>query len=346
MHRNSIVSRGLRGIAFASALLWPLAAGAVATNLTLTTPAGPAVRQKVIVLDAGGKKVEEKETDDRGAVAFDLPEGSYTVESEDGGRSSSFSVRKPGPVVLTLPLAGGAAAAATTTAASSKDGPAFDIEAVYRYTAGDVDSAAFIDGLGLEPESRSRNLTANGGGVTGRVHLPPCELIGGGTLYLEMGGMWYADGDKKGAQFGQEGFTGLALADTELDWTYRVGTGVRWGLPVGKSEIGFSPFAGFEFDRYDLSLKLDESAFGFEPTSKSKDPLVTSVALGGQIDFRPCRDGCGFYLFAGGGYKFALWNDEQTIIDDTPGGFPAGAAYEIDNRWYINSGIGYRFNMP
>lgn len=345
MHRQPTVSRALRGVAFLSALLWPLAAGAVATHLTVTTPAGPAVRQKMIVIDAGGKKVEEKDTDDRGAVAFDLPAGTYTVESETGGRSSSFAVREPGPVALTLPLTGGAAAAATTGVAG-KIGPRFDLEALYRYTGGDVESAALIDGLGLDAEMRERNLTANAGGVTGRIHLPPCDMLGGGTAYFEMGGVWYADGDQNGARFGQEGFTGLALADTELSWTYRVGTGVRWGLPVAKSEIGFSPFAGFEFDRYDLSLKLDESAFGFEPTWKQKEPLVTSVALGGQIDLRPCREGCGFYLFAGGGYKFAVWNEDQTIQDDTPGGFPAGAAFQVDDRWYLNSGIGYRFNLP
>lgn len=342
MHRQTLVSRWLRGVAFASAVLWPLAAGAVATNLTLTTPAGPAVRQKVIVLDASGKKVAEKKTDDRGAIAFDLPAGSYSVQGEDGGRSSSFSVREPGPVVLTLPLAGGMGAAASTAGAEQHRGPRFDLEALYRYTAGDVKTTANIEGLGLDSSSRTRDLTANAGGATGRIHLPPCELIGGGTPYFEMGGVWYADAEKNGASFGLPGVTGEVLTDSELKWTYRVGTGARWAFPAGRTEIGLSPFAGFEFDRYRFSAKLDESAFGFGREAESVDKLVTNLALGGQVDLKPCEDS-GFYLFAGGGYKIALWNDKHTFNTETPGGFPASAGYDVKNRWYVHTGVGYSF---
>lgn len=348
-----------RALVCAAALLAPSVAGAVATNLTLTTPAGPAVKTQVIVLDAStGKQVEEKDTDDRGAVYFDLPEGSYRVRTSSG-ESKPFTVRKPGPVALTLPLAGGAAAATGGAAATStgwKPWPVWvDAELGFNYLAGgDVDmtseiTSPFITAQGLTTESRSSDYTQYGAVLLGRIHLPLSTVLGdpdcGSSLFVQAGGVLGQDKNLSGARFGIPGTTGLAHSDARYEGGWEFGAGVRVPVQLNGSEIGFSPWGGYAWDDYQYFLRYDETAFNFPLQIENKTRSVGSAIAGLNIDFVPCRDECGLFLGLGGGYKFAVDGDKTSIEANTPGGFPGAATFEVDDAWFMRASIGYRFGQ-
>ena len=344
-----------RTLACAAALFAPSIAGAVATNLTLTTPAGPAVGTQVIVIDTTtGKEVEKKETDRRGAVYFDLPEGSYRVRTSQG-ESSDFRVRGPGPVALTLPLAGAAAATTATTAGWTPWKIWADAEVGFNYlSGGDVDMSAeinspFITAQGLTPESASGDFTQYGAWLGGRIHLPFSTLLPdsdcGASLFVQAGGVLGPDKDVSGASFGQQGVTGLAESDARYEGGWEAGAGVRIPVRLGGSELGISPWGGYAWDSYQYFLRYDETAFNFPLQIENKSRTVGSAIAALNIDFVPCRDDCGLFFGLGGGYKFALDGEDTSIEANTPGGFPGAATFEVDDSWFLRASIGYRFGQ-
>ncbi len=337
VHPRSFVSRLVLALAIA---VMPSVAGAVATNLTLTTPAGPAVREQVIVLDAAtDKEVERKESDDRGAVYFELPEGRYRVKTRSGGVSETFRVAGPGPVTLSLELGGAAAGAAS----AAGKGFELDLEVGYRHIGGDIDTTAHIDLPGWSLARQSVGIDTDGAVLTGRLHFP-CEFANA-RPFFEVGGDLYPSADGSGAMFGTRGRTGLNTAEVELEGSLGFGGGLRWGFPVGHSEIGVSPTIGFNFDVGRLSAVYDETAFGFPLVRENKSFTTASAVFGGNVEFRPCRDGCGFYVFAGGNYRVPFWQDHIRLEGQTPGGFDGPVEAEVEGRWQAQVGVGYRFNL-
>ena len=338
MNRFYFFLRAARALAVLGAFAWPAIAFAVATNLTLSTPAGPVVKRQVIVLDASDHEVARKDTDDRGLVAFDLPAGSYHVRA--GSESSTvFRVTEPGPLGIALDLGVAAAAAASVPWE-------FDLEAGYRYDSGSFSTRSAIDGLALDPVSESIDLNTNGGLLTGRIHFP-VEFCGA-RPFFEVGGDIYGSTSRNGARFGMPGIggTGLNTTQVELQSSVFFGGGVRWGLPVGPSEIGISPTLGFTFDNGRLRSIRDESAFGFPVETENKGFTATRLTLGGNLELRPCREGCGFYLFAGGQYGFAISGSDASIEGQMPGGLDSRNEIRVGDRWQAQVGAGYRFSLP
>lgn len=327
-------------VALMLALIVPGIAGAVATNLTLSTPAGPAVRTQVIVIDDGGKEVAREDTDDRGAVAFNLPDGNYRVRTSDGRESETFRVRGPGPVAISLPLAAAGAAAATTGSVNPL-GFMLDFEVGYDYWNGGASTRSYITGVGLDTAHDKIDLDDHGVALMARLHFP-CETIGG-SLFLQAGGVVTPGSKKRGALFGDPGVTGLALADVDYHGGAEIDAGVRFGIPFNKSEFGISPYAGYQRDFYDLSLTFDERAFGYELSERDRSHQVNNAIFGVNADFRPCRDGCGLFFFLGGGYKVPLGSRNLTVHGDTPGGFPGEAHFRLEDSFFVRSGVGWRF---
>lgn len=340
MKRNpskSLVSRLVVALVIAAL---PSIAGAVATNLTVSTSAGPAVREQVIVLDAAtDKEVARKESDDRGAVYFELPEGNYRVKTRGGGASETFRVSGPGPVTLSLQVGGGAAGGA----AAAGKGFELDLEVGYRHIGGDIDTSAYIAIPGRSIAYESGGLDTDGAVLTGRLHFP-CELIGS-RPFFEVSGDLYPSADTSGARFGTQGQTGLNTAEVELQSSVGFGGGLRWGFPVGNSEIGVSPTIGFNFDVGRLRAVYDERAFGFPLVNDDMSFTTASAVFGGNLEFRPCRDGCGLYFFAGGNYRVPFWQDHVRLESDTPGGWYGPVEADLGGRWQAQVGMGYRFNI-
>lgn len=327
-------------VVVAIALTIPGTAGAVATNLTLSTPTGPAVRTQVIVIDAGGDEVAREDTDDRGAVAFDLPDGSYRIRTRDGRESESFRVRGPGPLAIALPLGTGAAAA-TTTSSANPLGVQFDFEVGYDYWNGGASTQSNITGVALDTAHEKVDLDDHGVALMGRLHVP-CETLGA-SVFLQAGGVATPGNRQHGARFGDPGATGLAMADLEYRGGAEIDAGARFAIPIGESEIGISPYGGFALEFYRAWLRFDETGVGSGSSSRDDGMQVNNLVFGANADFRPCRDGCGLYFFLGGGYKVPVGSRTLTLRDDTPGGFQGQARFKIDDGFFLRTGAGYRF---
>jgi hypothetical protein len=345
------IRRSTSAFAFVLVLaLAPLTAGAVATNLTLSTPTGPAVRQQVIVIDRStGKEVDRKESDDRGAVAFDLPSGgSYQVQTRSGYSSETFRVGAS-PVNLALTLSAMSAGATTAEALDFL----FDLEVGYSYTGGSFDTSSFID-LGFltppqnMPVSDSVSLSTNGAMVGGRVHFP-VEVIHA-RPYFEVHGGIFPTVDRTGATFGWQGITGLNTTEVKLNSSVSFGGGLAWTIPAGPTAIGIRPSFGFAFDNGRVRSVLDESAFTnpltnmpYPITETNKSFTTTSAVFGGYLEFQPSAE-CGFYIFGGGHYRVPISGDDVDIRNLTPGGFDALNEVSVGNRWDAHAGVGYRFS--
>jgi hypothetical protein len=329
----------------------PFTAGAVATNLTLSMPAGPAVRQQVIVIDTStGKEVDRKESDDRGGVAFDLPSGgSYQVKTSSGYASDTFRVTGTSPVHLSLTLSLAMAGATTAEALDFL----FDLEAGYSYTSGSFDTESFID-LGFltppqnMPVSDSVSLDTNGAVIGGRVHFP-IEWIHA-RPYFEVQGGVFPTVDRTGASFGWQGITGLNTTEVKLSSSVSFGGGLAWSIPAGPTKIGIRPSFGFSFDNGRVRSVLDESAFTnpltdmpFPIINTNKSFTTTSAVFGGYLELQPSAD-CGFYIFGGGHYRVPISGDSIQIRSMTPGGFDALNEVSVDHRWDAQVGVGYRFS--
>lgn len=116
-HVRRLVSRALRAASLVLALA-PLAAGAITTNVQVTTPEGGDYGEQLIIVDATTDRVvaqaapaqskeDEKDRRRAGFWHFDLGEGTYYAKSPSGARSKTFDVKGPGPVDVRLELRGG-----------------------------------------------------------------------------------------------------------------------------------------------------------------------------------------------------------------------------------------------
>lgn len=128
-----------------------------------------------------------------------------------------------------------------------------------------------------------------------------------------------------------------------------LGTGLRWGFPVGPVELGLRPHAGLSWTFNELRFRSDI----FKPSGQGRildESFGTaSAVLGADLELLPFAEKSGLYLYAGGGYEIPFSHREETLTRVGPSisiGFLRQESIEIHHAWFLRAGVGWRFEAP
>lgn len=228
-----------------------------------------------------------------------------------------------------------------------------DLELGYRGTQIDW------EGDTLGPSSASirspadrNDLRADGLAAKARIHVP-IEAIRG-TAFIEIGGVWSPDSDQWADE--QEGIIREERTRLRSNGSASVAAGFRWGTELGPTEIGFRPYGGLSWAFHEVEVRSDVSDprfFDWLDDYEGKNRFVTTSAIvGANVELFPFRERFGFFIYGGGGYEFPLWDTRELAKDTTEiefygGSFEFGAfgVAEIRHSWFLETGVGWRFDL-